>query len=41
VTRDVVALIGCVPDVAMLWMIEDAVAKVPGVLSIHNRVVIA
>lgn len=40
VTRERVTLRGRVPDVAMLRALEDAVAQVPGVETIHNQVVV-
>lgn len=40
VTRDLVTLRGRVPDASMLSIIEDALAVVPGVHTIHNKVVI-
>lgn len=40
VTRDLVTLRGRVHDVAALRELEDAVAGVPGVETIHNQVVI-
>jgi osmotically-inducible protein OsmY len=41
VSRERVTLRGRVPDVAMLHLLEDAVARVPGVETIHNQVVVA
>ncbi|HEU4733962.1 MAG TPA: BON domain-containing protein [Kofleriaceae bacterium] len=40
VARDRVTLLGRVPDVAMLSSLENAVARVPGVETIHNQVVV-
>ena len=40
VTRDLVTLRGRVPSPAALRTLEDAVARVPGVETIHNQVVI-
>jgi hypothetical protein len=41
VSRERVTLRGRVPDLAMLSLLEDAVARVPGVETIHNQVVVA
>lgn len=41
VSRELVTLRGQVPDIAMLRRIEDAVAYVTGVETIHNQVVVA
>jgi hypothetical protein len=40
VARDLVTLRGRVPNPAALRALEDAVARVPGVETIHNQVVI-
>jgi hypothetical protein len=40
VTRELVTLRGHVPTSAALYALEDAVARVPGVETIHNQVVI-
>jgi hypothetical protein len=40
VTRDLVTLRGRVADPAALRALEDAVARVPGVQTVHNQVVI-
>jgi osmotically-inducible protein OsmY len=40
VTRDLVTLRGRVADAGMLSPLEDAVARVPGVGTIHNLVVV-
>jgi hypothetical protein len=40
VTRDLVTLRGRVPSPAALRELEDAVARVPGVETVHNQVVI-
>ena len=40
VSRDLVTLRGRVPQAAMLRTLEDLVARVPGVETIHNQVVI-
>jgi osmotically-inducible protein OsmY len=41
IARDRVTLRGSVPDVGMLRPLEDAVARVLGVDTIHNQVVVA
>jgi osmotically-inducible protein OsmY len=41
VSRELVTLRGQVADVAMLRKVEDAVAKISGVETIHNQIVIA
>jgi len=40
ITRDLVTLRGRVPDSGMLRVLEDTVARVPGVDTIHNQVVV-
>jgi osmotically-inducible protein OsmY len=40
VSDELVTLRGQVPDAAMLRAIEDAVARIPGVATIHNQVVV-
>ncbi|HET7500407.1 MAG TPA: BON domain-containing protein [Kofleriaceae bacterium] len=40
ITRDLVTLRGRVPDVSMLGVLENAVARVPGVETIHNQIVV-
>lgn len=40
VTRDLVTLMGSVSEVDALRRIEDAVAAVPGVATVHNQVVV-
>jgi osmotically-inducible protein OsmY len=40
ITRDLVTLRGQVPDVAMLSELENVVARVAGVGTIHNQVVV-
>jgi hypothetical protein len=41
ITRDLVTLRGRVSDSSMLRVLEDAIARVPGVDTIHNQVVVA
>jgi len=41
ITRELVTLTGQVADVALLRTIEDAVAGVPGVDTVHNQIVVA
>ncbi len=41
VTRDLVTVRGSVPEARMLSLIEDALAAVPGIHTIHNKVVVA
>ena len=41
INRELVTLRGQVPDLATLRAIEDAVARVTGVETIHNQVVVA
>ena len=41
VARDLVTLRGQVREVEMLRTIEDAVARVPGVDTVHNQIVVA
>src|SRR6476660_7495955 len=40
VTRDLVTLRGRVPDASMLSLIEEALAALPGIHTIHNKVVV-
>jgi hypothetical protein len=41
VSRELVTLRGQLPDVARLRALEEAVARLPGVETIHNQVVVA
>jgi osmotically-inducible protein OsmY len=40
VSRDLVTLHGRVADIAMLRVLEDVVARVPGVTTIHDQIVV-